>query len=73
MDYMLLRSGAVMAIDDEPKVPEIFELMKKHDGAVYYWHDRHRGWYCVERDEVSKRSQRVKDVPDIIKLAAMLQ
>ena len=73
MDYMLLRSGAVMAIDDEPRVPEMFELMEKHDGAAYYWYAGHRGWYCIERDQVRKSSQRVNDVPDIIKLAAMLQ
>lgn len=74
MDYMLLRSGAVMAIDDEPKVPEMFELMEKHDGAAYYWYaGLHRDWYFVERDQARKGSQPVKEVPDIIKLAAMLE
>lgn len=73
MDYMLLRSGAVMAIDDEPKVPEIHELMEKHEGTAYYWYNHHRGWYCVERDQVRKSCQPVKDVPDIIKLAAMFE
>lgn len=73
MDYMILRSGAVLAIDDDPKVHEMFELMNKHDGIAYYWYAVDRGWYFIEHDQVRKSSQQVKELPDTIKLAAMLE
>lgn len=73
MEYMLLKDGSFKTFDPIEQTERIRSLLKFHDGIAYYWQMSDGGWYCVERDEVSKRSQIVKEVPDIIKLAAMLQ
>lgn len=76
MDYMLLKSGEVMTFDYEYQSQDMPTLLKKYDGVAYFYlNPRHNRYHKKAGDSVFDGCTPVKteDVPDIIKLAAMLE
>lgn len=76
MDYMLLKSGAVMTFDYEYQSQDMPALFKKYDGVAYYYLNAGHSWYHKKvSDDIFDGCTPVKteDVPGIIKLAAMLE
>ena len=75
MDYMLLKSGEVLTFEKEHLSSDVPELFILHNGEGYYYLTD-RGWYGMQADADSSLGFRKLEneyVPDIIKLAAMLQ
>lgn len=78
MEYMLLLDGSVLPHDTLLDVVQIGEALALHGGAAYYWHNHQFGWSCVKAAEsyvFDPIEHNIGDdaVPDVIKLAVMLQ
>lgn len=74
MEYLLLRDGSVRSFNEENAHHEVIAILREPDAFAYYWHTSDYGWSCFTliKDEPAI-SHNIKDVPDIIKLADMLE
>lgn len=75
MEYMLLRDGSVKAFDSLFGQDDVVDALGDYDGVAYYWHSARNRWACINLEIAEGNSQLIdlKDVPDVIKLAAMLE
>lgn len=72
MEYMLLADGSVRVCEPMLTVDIVRVAMLKHGGVAYYWHDT-AGWLHITIDSPWGSGTTTKDVPDVIKLAVMLE
>lgn len=76
MDYMLLKDGSFIPIPGEPASDHIRKLLLRHDGVAHYWLNPPNYWYHIT-PSTSLKSGGLRidahDVPEIIRLAAMLE
>lgn len=72
MEYMLLRDGTVRVCPHIRFIPEVRQEMAHHGGVAYYWRDN-EDWLFVHVDSMDSAGTVTLDVPDVIKLAAMLE
>lgn len=75
MEYMLLKDGSFKTFEPIEQTERVRELLKFHDGIAYYWN--YRGvWKAMAittpMTEFSS-NEYAQNVPDVIKLAAMLE
>jgi len=76
MDYMLLKNGEVMSFKTEHVSKEMPALLSLHDGVGYYYTDSNGTWHgkmVGEPPSLGCATIPNEQVPDIIKLAAMLE
>jgi hypothetical protein len=75
MEFMLLPDNGVKAFETLPLQEDVVQAMRLHEGLAYYWYNPINGWYCIKLDHLTGSAQRLNadDVPDVIKLAAMLE
>ena len=76
MDYMLLKDGSFIPIPGEPTSGQIQELLRTHGGVAHYWKNPPGNWYYLKPDTpLHKGGIQINtyDVPEIIRLAAMLE
>lgn len=75
MEYMLLLDGTVKVFNRIATSTEVLTALYENDGAAYYWRDSSAIWYMLTPISVpGSIAQTTADaVPDIIKLAAMME
>ena len=74
MEYLLLRDGSVRSYSQINAHDEVLSILREPDAVAYYWSNSDFDWSCftLVKDEPAIE-HRIRDVPDIIKLAAMLE
>lgn len=76
MDFMLLKDGSIIPIPDEPEASKMRELLHVHGGVAQYWMNSPNIWYHLKPDtpyHLGGIKIDAQDVPEIIRLAAMLE
>ena len=74
MEYLLLRDGSVRSYSQNNSHDEVLSILREPDAFAYYWSTSEFDWSCFTllKDEPAIE-HRIPDVPDIIKLASMLE
>jgi len=75
MECMLLSDGTVKAFSSLPLYEDVLEALADYDGIAHYWYSTAYGWGCIkpEHREWSDTKISASDVPDVIKLALMME
>lgn len=75
MEYMLLSDGSVKTFECLDTHLDVIDALHDYGGVAYYWWSENFRWSCIKPDSSAVGSKQVNesDVPDIVKLAAMLQ
>lgn len=75
MEYMLLRDGSVKVFEHLPIYEDVMRAMALYDGIEHYWYTTDFGWCRICFDSNKSGDCRIlpTTVPEIIKLAAMLE
>lgn len=75
MEYMLLRDGSIKLFECLSEVEDVVDALHDYDGIAYYWCNTAFQWSCVKPDHTkySPTQMNKSDVPEVIRLAAMLE
>lgn len=75
MEYLLLLDDSVKPINDNLGHGEVVSLLNQNPSAVaYYWWSKEFGWSCFKIVGYEPNiTHQLDDVPNVIKLAAMLE
>jgi hypothetical protein len=75
MEYMLLSDGSVKTFERLDTHSDVIDALHDYGGSAYYWWDETFQWSCITSDtpKISNAQVKADAVPDIIKLALMLQ
>jgi hypothetical protein len=79
MEYMLLRDGSVKVVPELSNRISVRNELIRSDGIEYYWKENAVDWCCILASTPALSIDNVEvtvdyvDVPDVIKLAAMLE
>lgn len=75
MEFMLLPDNNIQTFPKIATEREVKELLQLHGGIAYYWCTTEFGWRIITSDSHEYSTNRVseEDVPEIIKLAQMLE
>lgn len=75
MEYMLLRDGSVKAFEYLHLYEGVMRAMALYDGIEHYWYNTAFGWrrICFDSKKSEDSCILPTTVPEIIKLAAMLE
>lgn len=72
MEYMLFADGSVKVFDKIETGGEVLMMMNLWGGVAYYWPIDDVNWGYLTAD-VRAKTISTEEVPDVIKLAAMLE
>lgn len=72
MEYMLLADGTVRPYECIRFVSEIRTEMADVGGVAYYW-QKSGDWLFIQADNNDREGTITTELPDVIKLAAMLE
>lgn len=74
MDYLIYADGSFEAVPEIEFVPDVLALLEKSGAVRLVWLSQARAgkWYQVVRGDYNG-SHEATDVPDVIKLAKMLE
>jgi hypothetical protein len=75
MEYMLLSDGSVKTFECLPTHSEVVDALHDYGGVAYYWWNIQFKWSSITpiTPKISDTQISVDLVPDVVKLAAMLE
>lgn len=74
MEYLLLLDETVQPVNDNLGHEEVVSLLRNNPSASYYWRTEEFGWSCFKLDGYEPFiTHQLIEVPNVIKLAAMLE
>lgn len=75
MEYMLLKDGSIKMFKCLPTADNVIDALHDFDGKAYYWFTTAFNWCCILRicRQYAPTKIDESEVPEIIKLAAMLE
>ena len=75
MEYMLLKDGTVKVFEEIDAWVDVMTALERYKGVAYYWQTSLRGWRKIDPSSIKSDSLdiTIDDLPDVIKLAHMLE
>ena len=78
MEYLLMHDDSVLCINKVLQHAHVLAILKNVEGAkAYYWHSPDFQWgsfiYDPNEESEARVTHETDNVPDVIKLAAMLE
>lgn len=75
MEYMLMSDGTVKAFNQLALHSDVLDALADYCGVAYYWYHESFGWSCLTSTSPQVGNAVIAEdaVPDVVKLAAMLE